>query len=156
MTDDSKPKEDELSHDEDQEVVDSAPKSSPKSERAHASDDDDDDDDLEHVPAAKSSRPKAGAKHKKGKKSRPSAAKASASVPSSTSGASAGLLVAAALVAGAAAGWFANEARGKAPDPQVQAATAGGQTPCAAWGKQVCQGAGDKSSACTQAKEVAE
>lgn len=158
MTDDSKPKEDELSHDEDQEVVDSAPKSTTKSERAHASDDggDDDADDDEHVPAPKSAKPKTGVKHKKGKKSRPPLAKASTSVPSSASGASAGLLVAAALVAGAAAGWFANEARGKAPDPQVQAATAGGQTPCAAWGKQVCEGAGDKSSACTQAKEVAE
>lgn len=65
-------------------------------------------------------------------------------------------MVAVALMAGAAAGWFANEARGKTPDPQVQAATAAGDTPCAAWGKQVCKGAGDKSSACTQAKEAAD
>lgn len=153
MTDDSKPKDDELSHDEDQEVVDSAAPSASRSERAHASDADDDDD--EQVPATKSAKPKAGMKHKKGKKSRPPVAKASATVPSNTSGASAGLLVAAALVAGAAAGWFANEARGKAPDPQVQAATAAGESACAAWGKQVCKGAGDKSSACTQAKDVA-
>lgn len=146
MTDDSKPKDDELSHDEDQDVVDS----SPPSERAQASADDDD----EHVPATKSVRPKPGVK-KKGKKSRPPVAKASASVPSSAGGASAGLLVAVALVAGAAAGWFANEARGKAPDPQVQAAKAAGETACQAWEKQVCEGTGDKSSACNQAKEVA-
>ena len=152
MTDDSKPKDDELSHhDEDQEVVDSAP----RSDRAHASDDDDDDDDAP-APAAKSVRPKTGVKSKKGKKSRAAMAKASANVPSSSSGASVGLMVAVALVAGAAAGWFANEARGKAPDPQVHAATAAGETPCVAWGKQVCKGAGDKSSACTQAKDVAE
>src|SRR5688572_29843541 len=147
MTDDSKPKDDALSHsDEDQEVVDTAA-------RPDAADHDDDDDE----PVAPSAKAKAGVK-KKGKKSKALVAKARPSgapkASGSSSGASAGLLAAVALVAGAAAGWFANEARGKAPSADVHAAAAGEST-CQAWSKAVCKGAGDKSSACTQTKDAA-
>jgi len=156
MTDSSKPKDDALSHsDEDEEVVETAP-------RSKADDHDDEDDDEDDEPVAPSARAKAGVKHKKGKKSkalvakaRPSGAPKSSSAPGGAAGASAGLLAAIALVAGAAAGWFANEARGKAPSADVHAAAAG-ESMCQAWSKQVCKGAGDKSSACTQTKEVAE
>ena len=161
MTDDSKPKDDELSHDEDQEVVDSASSQRPAapSQRPHSSDagdDDDDDDDDEPAPAAKSVKPKSGLKSKKGKKSKAVVAKARASVPpSASSGSSVGLIAAVALIAGAAAGWFAKEATGKAPSAELHSAAAG-ETACKAWTKELCKGAGDKSSACTQAKEVSE
>ena len=154
MTDDSKPKDDALSHsDEDQEVVDTAP-------RPHADDQDDDVDDDDDEPVAPSAKARAGVK-KKGKKSkalvakaRPSGAPKASGSSGASSGASAGLLAAVALVAGAAAGWFANEARGKAPSADVHAAAAGEST-CQAWSKAVCKGAGDKSSACTQTKDAA-
>src|SRR6187551_107964 len=159
MTDDSKPKNDELDHqDEDKEVVEST--SASAAARDNDDDDDDDDDDDHAAPIVKSSAPtksKPGVKQKKrleGKKSRPGAKATPSSAPKA--GGSVGLIVAVALVAGAAAGWFANEARGKTPNPELHAATAAGETPCDAWGKEVCKGAGEKSSACTQAKGAAE
>src|SRR6187551_1002671 len=134
MTDDSKPKNDELDHqDEDKEVVEST--SASAAARDNDDDDDDDDDDDHEAPIVKSSAPtksKPGVKQKKrleGRKSRPHGAKASSSGAPKTGG-SVGIIVAAALVAGAAAGWFANDARGKAPNPEVHAATAAGETPC--------------------------
>src|SRR5688572_53558 len=123
MTDDSKPKNDELEHqDEDKEVVESTSASAAArdSDADDEADDVDDADDHE-APVARSSAPtksKPGIKQKKrleGRKSRPHAAKASSS-GSPKAGGSVGIIVAAALVAGAAAGWFANEARGKAPN----------------------------------------
>jgi len=155
MTDDSKPKDDALSHsDEDQEVVDTAPRS-----KADDLDDDDDDDDDDE-PVAPSAKAKAGVKHKKGKKSKAVVAKARPSAApkasSSSNGSSAGLLAGLCLIAGAALGWFGHVALfGNKPSAEVHAATAAGETTCQAWSKAVCKGAGDKSSACAQTKEAA-
>ena len=123
MTDDSKRKDDALSHsDEDQEVVDTAPRSDADYP------DDDDDDDEPVVPSAKA---KAGVKSKKAKKSKAHIAKARPSgapkTSAASSGSSAGILAAVCLVAGAALGYFGHaKLFGNPPTAEVRAATAAG------------------------------
>lgn len=175
MTDDSKPKDDERDpQEEERDVV--ASKAEPSAHEPDE-DDEDDDEDEDEVEAAASKPSAAPARRsasssaskgssvrkvKKKKKGVPSSqrssvAKARPTRPSSTkSGSSVGAIAAVALIIGAAAGWFANQARGKSPGGESHVAMADGEGPCKAWEKEVCKGAGEQSAACTQAKGVAE
>jgi hypothetical protein len=61
-----------------------------------------------------------------------------------------------ALAVGGAGGWFGRDAQAKARLRAESVATPAGSGvpagPCGAWEHQICQGTGDQSAACTQAK----
>ncbi len=70
-----------------------------------------------------------------------------------------------ALVVGVAIGWFVRESRGAAgveatPDPALAAASPSGSAaaagPCGQWTAAVCEGAGETSESCGQAKAAAD
>jgi hypothetical protein len=71
------------------------------------------------------------------------------------------LFVIAALAAGAAAGWFghvqqAKAAKLRADSAPVASGSAAASGPCASWEKKICDGGGEQSAACQQAKGAAE
>jgi hypothetical protein len=128
------------------------------SERDSDSDEDrDSDSEVESDPKPAKVEPKKAAKAKVGAKRAPAVAAApakSGSLPNAT----AGMLVVAALVAGAAVGWFGQIQQAKAAALKTDAAAPTGSAgvkagPCGTWQEKLCTGAGgDKSAACMQAK----
>ncbi len=168
MKDDEKTQENEREDAEQEEVVATASEGA-KSRGNEEFDDDEDElnDEGEEDDAAEaaagsapkkqhSRSPRAGssARAKRSKRVH-STSRAGKSAAKSSGSSQLGLFVAIALIGGVALGWFARDARGKS-NTEVHAATAGGEGPCKAWEDQVCEGAGAKSSACSQAKQAVE
>lgn len=130
----------------------------PEDDEDEEEDDDEEDEEQAEARARATASPasrRSDKPRRKGKGAVPSRRPSRA--PSAKAGGSSnvGIYVAVALVAGAAAGWFAREARGKQVSAEVHAASAAGEGPCEAWQTRVCESAGDQSAACSQAKNAA-
>jgi hypothetical protein len=141
---------------------------------ASASESDRDSEDANTSKSDASAKPEEAEKRtSKEKATRPSKGRAAAEASSKTSasstrqkakprgsGGSRGsssrstLVVAVTLIVGVGVGWFAHEARAMVLLRQQEAAAEAGEGPCQGWQQQVCEGAGAKSLACSQAKDV--
>ena len=162
MKDDSKDSNEraEERNEDEKKGVDAATSDEPRDHEGELDEDDEDEDDSEAEARAAATAPPASRRSDRPRSKGKHVAKArrSSKVSSAKSGSSsnAGIYVAVALIAGAAAGWFAREARGKSVSAEVHAASAAGEGPCEAWQKQLCESAGEQSAACGQAKSAAE
>jgi hypothetical protein len=121
-------------------------------DEADESDDDEDDEEEEERPAAKPQRRAAAP----ARKPVVAAAKPAAGLNSTRIG----VLVALALAAGGAGGWFGHIQQAKAHARKVDSAAApagsGLAGPCGSFQEKVCAGSGAQSAACQQAKMAGE
>jgi hypothetical protein len=107
-------------------------------------------------PKADAVKSKADAVKPKAKAARGGVAKAPPAKSAGVPAGSVGLLLAVALAAGVAGGWFGHTAQAKAASERADAAPAGSagssEGPCGAWEAKICASSGKESASCQQAQ----